>query len=162
MPANPTRERRRSSSLQASCYDANVVRRPRDPCAGEAASDAVLGRELLRREPLCSGDQLGAGQVEAGDEAQQRARRRIACPGLELPDASLRNPCAQREGLLGELKLLSAFAQGDAERVEEAGRIWHRATLIGNPDVCNVVYVVHRAPDRGAMALRCVAVHTWS
>lgn len=162
MPANPTRERRRSSSLQAACYDANVVPQLCDPSGWNLLSGAVLGGEILSRKSLSSGNQLRAGQVEAGDEAQQRARRRISCSGLDLPDASLRNPCPQRDGLLGELKLLSPFPQGDAERAEEADRIWHRATLIGSRDVCNVIYVVHRAPDRGAMALRCVAVHTGS
>src|SRR5215213_1467303 len=151
---------RRPGTTQTS-YGSDVIRRTKKLFL-EPVSGAVLGGENLRRKPLRSGDQLGARQVEAGDEAQERARRRISCPGLELPYAALRNPRPQREGLLGELKLLSPFAQGDTERAEEAGRIWHRATLIGNRCVCNVVYVVHRAPDRGAMALRRGAVHTGS
>jgi hypothetical protein len=117
---------------------------------------------LLGYELLGSGDDLGAGRVEARDKAQQRARRRVSRSGFELPDPALRDPRAEREGLLRELKLLSPFAQGDAERAEEAGCIWHRATLIGDRQMRNVVYVVHRIGDGGATALPRGAVHTGS
>jgi hypothetical protein len=142
-----------------------VLRRKRRTAADGGVcrtSGAGLGGRFLRREPLGSGDQLGAGHVKAGHETQQCARRRISGSGFELPNTSLRDTRAQRERFLGEAKLFSPFAQGDTERVEELGRIWHRATLIGRRDVCNVVYVVHRALDRGAMAFRCGAVHTGS
>jgi hypothetical protein len=159
MLAHPTRERQRSSCLQATPHDANVVRRKQGHSVG---SGAAVGRGFGGREPLGPGDQLGAGRVEAGDEAQERARRRVSGSCFELPDASLRNPRAQRDGFLRELKLLAPFAQGDAERTEELGRIWHRATLIGNPGRCNVVYVVHGLADDGAAPRRDGAVHTGS